>query len=90
MLNLTSLEVLKAYLDSFVLISRNVIINSTTNVTDNPVTNTGSSDEPSAGVIAGIVVSAVVILVILVLVVIAASIYFYGYSSKHKIRYLSN
>ena len=72
MLNLTSVEVLNAYLDSF--ISPNVTIN-----------NIGSSDGLSAGAIAGIVVS--VIVIIIVLVVISAVSICICKHFKHKIRY---
>ena len=85
MLNLTSAEVLNAYLDSFV--SPNVI--TITNTTDNRSTNIGSSDGLSAGAIAGIVVSVIVIIIILA-VISAVSIYFYKHRyCKYKTRYVS-
>ena len=71
MLNLTSVEVLNAYLDSFV--SPNV-----------HSTNTGSSDGLSAGAIAGIIISVIVIIIILA-VMSAVSIYFYKHP-KYKMR----
>ena len=71
MLNLTSVEVLNAYLDSF--ISPNVTIN-----------NIGSSDGLSAGAIAGIVVSVIVIIIVLA-VISAVSIYFCKHS-KYKFK----
>ena len=72
-LNLSSVEVLKAYLGSF--ISLNV-----TNTTDTD-TNIGLS----AGAIAGIVVSVIVIIIILA-VISAVSFYFYKHS-KYKVMY---
>ena len=74
MLNLTSVEVLSAYLDSFV--SPNI---TTTNTND-------SSDGLSAGAIAGIVVFVIAILIILA-VISAVSIYFYKHRyRKYKTR----
>ena len=60
MLNLTSTEVLKAFLDSF------------TNI--NITTTTDSSDDASAGAIAGII-CAIVVLVIVALIILAVYIY---------------
>ena len=52
MLNLTSVEVLNAYLDSFI----------------SPNVNIGSSDGLSAGAIAGIVISVIVIIIVLAVI----------------------
>ena len=75
MVNLTSVEVLMAYLDSF---------NTNISSSDKPVANTGSSDGLSSGAIAGIVVSVAVIIIILI-TISAVSMYFCKYS-KYKIR----
>lgn len=71
-LNFTSVQVLKAYLDSFIFIPSS----------DNLSNNTGSSDELSAGVIAGIVISVAVLIVLLI--ISAVSIYLCRCSSKYK------
>ena len=71
MLNLTSVELLKEYLDFFI-----PPISST--ATD----NTNAGDGLSAGAVVGIVVSAVVIIIVLA-IMLAVSIYFFRHP-KHK------
>ena len=73
MLNLTSVELLKEYLDFFI-----PPISST--ATDNMTTNAG--DGLSAGAVVGIVVSVVVIIIVLA-IMLAVSIYFFRHP-KHK------
>ena len=87
LLNLTSSEVLLAYFFALNNITSNTTdIPSTnaTNTTDIPRTITDTSGELSAGAIAGIIISIIVVLIILMISV--AIIYFFGCSSKCKIR----
>ena len=81
MVNLTSVEVLQAYLDSF--ISNATINNTISNTTNtNTTDNHSTSDELSTGAIAGIAVSVIVIMVVISAVSICMFKHF-----KNKIRY---